>query len=1201
MRILKSLILGIFFLFCGASINPAQSAQVANVEYIHKLVNQRWGGGGIEVPYYPENAKLVANMEYLLTVVDRANLMLNGEATSSYASDPVYATKQAVDIIAVGDAVNRLITYKPMFYVTTTGNTSSFEFDISAAGSFSINWGDGTVDNINKTDTTNTTYSHTYDSAGEYTISIGGEATAYNTSTTTAAISFSNNQNTAGISGSLGAIFGTLPSGTQPRFYRTFYNNTNLTGEIPADLFAGISGTPADSMFHRTFYGCRGLTGTIPENLFAGISGAPASNMFDSTFYGCRGLTGTIPENLFAGISGTPASSMFERTFYGCSGLTGTIPENLFAGISGKPASDMFFSTFGGCSGLTGSIPENLFAGISGKPASDMFNRTFTGCRGLTGTIPENLFAGISGTPANSMFSNTFSGCSGLTGSIPENLFAGISGTPEISMFYRTFNGCSGLTGSIPENLFAGISGTPANSMFRSTFEGCSGLTGSIPENLFGNISGTPAGYMFYRTFYGCSGLTGEIPLGLFGNLTNRPQSYMFGGTFYGCSGLTGPSARMPDGTYLYDFFTGATSSHVGDMYYGATGLEDYPYIPTAWGGLGQEKPESKFFITTTSSTSSFSFQISAAGDFTIDWGDGDVETINKTNTTNTTYSHTYDSAGEYTISIGGEATAYNTSISTAAISFKDNINTAGISGSLGAIFGTLSDGTQPRFYRTFYNNTNLTGEIPADLFAGISGKPASYMFYSTFYGCRGLTGTIPENLFGNISGAPASFMFNGTFRDCSGLTGEIPLGLFGNLTNSPQLSMFGSAFNGCSGLTGPSARMPDGTYLYDFFTGATTSHVEDMYYGATGLDDYPYIPTIWGGLGQEKPDFLITTTPNTSSFEFDIGAAGNFTIDWGDGDVETINKTDATNTTYSHTYDSAGEYKIGISGEATAYESYKFAAAISFIDNKNTAGISGSLGAIFGTLSDGTQPRFVSTFSSNTNLTGEIPADLFAGISGAPASYMFSSTFSGCSGLTGTIPENLFAGISGKPANNMFRFTFSDCSGLTGSIPENLFAGISGTPASYMFNGTFYGCSNLSGSIPENLFGNISGAPASYMFYNTFNGCSGLTGIGGPLFAGISGAPATYMFYSTFEGCSGLTGEIPLGLFGNLTNSPRRQMFYQTFYNCSGLTGPSARMPDGTYLYDFFTGATEVEVEAMYNGATGLSDYSSISFPWKI
>ena len=263
--------------------------------------------------------------------------------------------------------------------LTTTGNTSSFEFDISAAGSFSINWGDGTFDNINKTDTTKTTYSHTYDSAGEYTIGIGGKATVYNTSTSTAAISFRDNKNTAGISGSLGAIFGTLPSGTQPRFYQTFYNNSNLTGEIPADLFAGISGAPASYMFSRTFSGCSGLTGSIPENLFAGISGAPAQNMFASTFYGCSNLSGNIPENLFAGISGAPASYMFDSTFYGCSKLSGSIPENLFAGISGTPAIYMFSYTFSGCSGLTGTIPENLFAGISGTPAIRMsiFQKTY--------------------------------------------------------------------------------------------------------------------------------------------------------------------------------------------------------------------------------------------------------------------------------------------------------------------------------------------------------------------------------------------------------------------------------------------------------------------------------------------------------------------------------------------------------------------------------------------------------------------------------------------------------------------------------------------------------------------------------------------------------------------------------------------------------------------------------------------------------
>ena len=458
-KLFASLLLGIGLLFAGANINPAQSAQVANVEYIHLLIKQEWG---IEVPYYPENAKLVANMEYLLMVVDRANLMLNGEETSSYASDPVYATKQAVDTIAVNQAVETLIKkidLTPKFFVTTTSSTSSFSFRISAKGTYLIDWGDGNKETINKTNTTNTTYSHTYDSAGEYTIGIGGEATAYNTSTSTAAISFYNNKNTAGISGSLGAIFGTLADGTNPRFYQTFSYNTNLTGEIPADLFAGISGAPAGHMFYGTFSGCSKLSGSIPEGLFGNISGAPADFMFSSTFYGCSNLSGTIPENLFGNISGAPASRMFSYTFSKCSNLSGTIPENLFAGIS--------------------SAPERQ--------------------------------------------------------------------------------------------------------MFSGTFSGCSGLTGTIPENLFGNISGKPASYMFYVTFNGCSGLTGEIPLGLFGNLTNSPQSNMFSYTFRFCSGLTGPSARMPDGTYLYDFFTGATSSHVQDMYLGATGLSDYDSIPTAW------------------------------------------------------------------------------------------------------------------------------------------------------------------------------------------------------------------------------------------------------------------------------------------------------------------------------------------------------------------------------------------------------------------------------------------------------------------------------------------------------------------------------------------------------------------------------------------------------------------------------------------
>jgi len=430
---------------------------------------------------------------------------------------------------------------------------------------------------------------------------------------------------------------------------------------------------------------------------------------------------------------------------------------------------------------------------------------------------------------------------------------------------------------------------------------------------------------------------------------------------------------------------------------------------------------------------------------------------------------------------------------------------------------------------------------------------------------------------------------------------------LFGDLSGALATSMFNSTFNGCTGLTGESARMPDGQYLYDYFDTATSSEVGGMYTNCTGLKDYSYIPTVWGGLGETRPEmpFSITTTPNASHFGFSIGASGTFYVDWGDGSkIEKIEKTDLNVTRYGHTYSNAGEYEIKLGGKATDYitsgsDSTATTTTISFQYNKDIASISGSLGKIFGNLPDGRSPRFENTFYNCTSLTS-IPADLFSGISGTPADYMFYKTFYGCSGLTGEIPADLFSGISGAPASNMFTYTFFRCSGLT-SIPENLFSGISGAPASNMFSNTFFGCTGLTGEIPENLFAGISGAPAEYMFSSTFSGCSGLTGeIPANLFAGISGAPANYMFSYTFYGCSGLTGEIPIGLFGDLSGAPASRMFSYTFYGCSGLTGESARMPDGQYLYDYFNTATSNNVSGMYTNCTGLTDYSSIPSAWK-
>ena len=548
-------------------------APIINVKYVHDAIRAKWG---LDIPYNAglTNPSAAANMRYVLGMVDRANARFNIE--THYGTGP-YATSAAANRTTANRAIEKLVD-KPSgypFIATTTPDAPKFNFDLSASGTFYVDWGDGTVDTIEKNDVNKRSFSHTYETAGTYVVKLGGRATGYNqdkepvvhpTALSDDAvvygapdedynyipvISFAANEYLAKIEGSLGKIFPTLPGGIQPRFGHTFVRCINLSGTIPGELFSEISGAPVAGMFYGTFSGAEGLTGAIPEKLFAGISGAPADSMFDKTFYGCTGLTGAIPEKLFASISGAPAPSMFDSTFTGCNGLN-AIPENLFAGISGAPAVKMFRNTFGNCKGLK-AIPENLFAGISGAPAPNMFEMTFYNCDGLTGQIPSGLFGNISGAPAESMFYSTFSGCSGLTGQIPSGLFGNISGAPARSMVYSTFYKCKGLT--------------------------------AIPENLFGNISGAPAESMFYSTFSGCSGLTGEIPLGLFGDLYGAAVYQMFYRTFQYCSGLTGPSARTPDGTPLYQVFPINSYWYIGDMYSDAYNLSDYCEIPKSWGG----------------------------------------------------------------------------------------------------------------------------------------------------------------------------------------------------------------------------------------------------------------------------------------------------------------------------------------------------------------------------------------------------------------------------------------------------------------------------------------------------------------------------------------------------------------------------------------------------------------------------------------
>lgn len=249
------------------------------------------GAGGIDLPYNTNltNPHVATNMKYLLTVVDIANKRLNGEQTTDYGNGD-YATLAAADTVATNTAIDTLVR-GPGFYLATTPDTTNFSITITAAGNFAIDWGDGERESIVDKPVAATTYS----------------------------------------------------DGTNPRFTELFNDATNLTGEIPSDLFDGITGAATTYMFGSLFRNCSKLTGEIPADLFAGITGPLAQGTFEASFYSCSGLSGSIPGELFSRITSDTHEVLFNQTFSGCTGLSGSIPGDLFQGISGAPRRAMFF------------------------------------------------------------------------------------------------------------------------------------------------------------------------------------------------------------------------------------------------------------------------------------------------------------------------------------------------------------------------------------------------------------------------------------------------------------------------------------------------------------------------------------------------------------------------------------------------------------------------------------------------------------------------------------------------------------------------------------------------------------------------------------------------------------------------------------------------------------------------------------------
>ena len=350
--------------------------------------------------------------------------------------------------------------------------------------------------------------------------------------------------------------------------------------------------------------------------------------------------------------------------------------------------------------------------------------------------------------------------------------------------------------------------------------------------------------------------------------------------------------------------------------------------------------------------------------------------------------------------------------------------------------------------------------------------------------------------------------------------------------------------------------------------------------------------------VAQWTPDEFQITTTNLSSdigVGFILTAAGQFYVDWGDGDVEYIERAtvDVENVLYTHTYEEGGVYTIHFGGLATEYRyldpndpepqySMMDMAAINFGMGKlpgvaslsaYIASVSGSLGAIFPTLNNGANlsdnPAFIGTFAVSPYLRS-VPADLFSGVTKASAA-MFAMTFGildtesgdteeGLCGLT-SIPSGLFSGVNGS-AYGMFAGTFAGCP-IT-SIPSGLFRKVT-TAQDAMFAGTFAGCTDLGTNpsiaepIPQNLFSTVTGG-AAQLFRATFMGCSGLTHIPENLFSGVN-VLAEKIFQGTFAQCTDLRS-LPDSLFPNVTSFPpyasERSLFpfSAMFMGDSNLTG---------------------------------------------
>lgn len=304
----------------------------------------------------------------------------------------------------------------------------------------------------------------------------------------------------------------------------------------------------------RIFNDCKNLT-SIPEDLFSNPLAVPGPGPYKAYQMFRNTNISVIPLNLFTHFqTTTDFFGSFENT------KVSTIPANLFENCrEALNLSSMFRNT------NIAHIPSSLFQGLN-KVTN--IQTIFANCLNLE-TVPVDTFKDLISLIN---CAGVFQSCNNFS-TIPSDLLKHNIRVNQVShMFYHT------KITSIPQNLFAYC---PILN-FTNTFADCKELT-TIPVGLFDSNTEATS---FEGTFRGCNVLE-QLPVNLFINNTNVTN---FKKTFQNCSNIL-TDGRVLAFPYLWD----RSPEPIGTDFASSSNDIFRWYIPIHWGGLGNTLPPAEY------------------------------------------------------------------------------------------------------------------------------------------------------------------------------------------------------------------------------------------------------------------------------------------------------------------------------------------------------------------------------------------------------------------------------------------------------------------------------------------------------------------------------------------------------------------------------------------------------------------------------